>query len=224
MLLVVAIVAEPVLPDGRVEVDAAVALFAATDAFAATSIARPIVAKDATLRIVATMRARAAACGRRAIGQPPTGPVRAGVAPATVLVPETVVELVPMLVPVIVCGGAAATPLAEVPVWGGAVPMPVPGWAGLTPPCCGMVPHCPSSGPSSPHPPGEVGYVGAVGGGADWYTSCEGLAVDRAPIAQPIPRKASAPAMPAAAWVVLLVPRALGSGVAAIVDSLSRRV
>ena len=60
MPLVVAIVAEPVPLDGK-ELDMVVALFAATDAFAATSIARPIVPKAATLKRVATMRARAAA-------------------------------------------------------------------------------------------------------------------------------------------------------------------
>jgi hypothetical protein len=162
VLLVDAIAfAELVALDGREEVDTVVALVAEV-VLAATSIARPITPNAAKLKTVATMRARAAACGRRrAIGQPPTGPACGGV---TMLVPV----LVPTPVPVLVPGSAAATPLPAVPVCGGVTPMPVPGCAGATPPCCGMVPHWPSSGPSSPHGR-EMGFVGvALGNGADW--------------------------------------------------------
>jgi hypothetical protein len=108
--------------DGREEVETVVALVAATDAFAATSIARPITPNAAKLSTVAAMRARAAACGRRrAIGQPPRGPVCGGVTPT----------LVPVLVPTLVPGTAGATPLPAVPVCGGVAPMP---------------PHCPEIG------------------------------------------------------------------------------
>jgi len=209
-VVAVAEVAELVVLDVRAEVVVALEA-AAREALAAMSIARPITPNAAKLRIVATTRARAAACGRRAIGQPPTGPV---CGTGTPVVTPTLVPVVP---------GCAATPLPEVPVCGGVVPMPVPGCAGVTPPCCGIVPHCPSSGPSSPHCP-EIGFVGvALGSCADWYVSC-GLAADRAPIAHPIPRNASAPAIPAAACVVLLVLRCLGGGGADIVGSLGGRV
>jgi hypothetical protein len=62
--------AELVAPDGIV-VDVVLEA-AARGALAATSIARPMTPNAAKLRIVAITRARAAACGRRAIGQPPT--------------------------------------------------------------------------------------------------------------------------------------------------------
>jgi hypothetical protein len=104
-VVAVAEVAELAAPEERVAANVVVVLeAAATEAPAATSIARPMTPNDAKLKIVATTRARAAACGRRAIGQPPAGAVWGAVTP--------------MLVPVAVpgCTGAATTPLPAVPV------------------------------------------------------------------------------------------------------------